>query len=70
MSQNIKMQKEITYEHAIIIILRGRRGLTRSDILDYFAEGDHVRAGIALDEMVIAGDVAFDRVLYKLQSAK
>ena len=70
MIENMKMQKGITYEQALTIVLMGRRGLERMAILAFFAEDEHGNVGIALDEMVIAGDVAFDRVLYKLQSPK
>ena len=56
----------ITYAAAIVLILKGDQR-TRSDILSYFAEDEHGNAGRALDEMVLAGDVGFDRFRYRLQ---
>jgi hypothetical protein len=61
------MNKAITYEQAITIVLSGRRGLDRSQILSFFDENEHGNVGRALDEMVVSGDVAFDRIMYKLQ---
>jgi hypothetical protein len=67
MSDNMKMTKGITYEQAITLVLQGRRPMGRTQLLEYFAEDEHGNVGRALDEMVVSGDVAFDRLFYKLQ---
>lgn len=51
------LKMAITYEHAIRLVLNVRT-MSRAEILGYFADEEHVRAGQALDDLVTRGFIA------------
>lgn len=72
MSDDIRSQPSrmvITYDAAIRMILKGAFGKSRQEVFSYFADDDHGDAGRALDSMVLAGDITFDRRVYRLREA-
>lgn len=64
------VQRGLTYESAITLILQGRFGRTRSGVLEYFHEDEHGNAGRALNDMVIRGVVGFDGLFYRMQGVR